>query len=102
MGYSKSREAGRTLDLLDTLCRQQNKSSNTWEYKGKKYFYDITRKDQPDGGVRGTVHECIGDEFAKQVGYFNIDGDGIIVKFPGWPTDLIAKPVTKKRSSYGW
>lgn len=93
MGYCTSNASGNTLDLLENLCRKQNKSGNKWDYKGKQYFFEIDRKDQPDGGIKGSVALCAGETIARDAGRFHIDGDGIILKFPGWPTDLIAKPL---------
>lgn len=101
MGYSTSNESGNTLDLLENLCRTQNKSGNKWNYKGKQYFFEIDRKDQPDGGIKGSVALCVGENSASDAGRFHIDGDGIILKFPGWPTDLIPKPV-KMVNPFRW
>ena len=104
MGYCTTREAGRTLDLLDAYCRKQDGSSNVWTYKGKKYFYDITRADQPDGGICGSVALCLPDNMCREVGRFKIDGEGNVVRFPGWPTKDLPKPTGRKpfNNRIGW
>jgi hypothetical protein len=101
MGYSASREAFRTLEALDVVCRKHSGMSNVWDYKGKRYMYEIDRKDQKDDGIKGDVSEFVGETSAKRLGKFHVDGDGIIVKFPGWPEDVLPKPKPHKFTRLG-
>lgn len=59
-------------------------TSNTWKHKGETYFYELGRE-QADGSITGTVHLCLPDNKARQVGSFKCCADGAIPRFHGTP-----------------
>lgn len=88
MGFSYRTDAGRVEKAWQEGCRAQTGSSNTFEDKGVRYFYELSRRDQPDGGICGTIWKSVpppvgkdGDYYSK-VGTFKIDGNGNIVRAP--------------------
>lgn len=86
MGFAYSNAAGRVIDAIDREIQAQNPNgcSNEWrDAKGARYFYEIARKDQPDGGLRGTIHKFEGEtSMARRVGRFQITGDGRMLGAP--------------------
>lgn len=89
MGYSTTSKAADTLDSLMNILQegQDRETSNTWTVKhqgfDRTYFYEVDRKDEPDGGIRGDVQEnTIGDN-CRYAGRFHITGEGVIRHFPG-------------------
>lgn len=89
MGYGYTTDAGRVLDRIDAQVRKEaeargEKPSNVYQdAKGNRYFYEVARKDQPDGGIRGSIHKFVGENLAKRVGGFHITGDGRVMNAPG-------------------
>lgn len=49
------------------------------------FFYEISRKEYPDGDIKGTVFKLIEENTYIKYGSFHIDGNGRIVKFAGSP-----------------
>jgi hypothetical protein len=89
MGWSSSQAASRTMDAIEQACRKQqaalgNPSSNVFFVGDRRYFYEVTRRDQPDGGICGSIQLCVGEGYARQVGTFRIDGQGRIVRGPAF------------------
>jgi len=89
MGWSCSRAADRTIDAIETACsrsRLENKGdavSNVFYTNGKRYFYEISRRDQPDGGIAGAIFLSPPDvDWCRKVGTFRIDGAGRVVRGP--------------------
>lgn len=102
MGYCYSQAAGRVMDKWTEFCVKSTGSSNTWiDEKGNKYFFEITRKDQPDYGICGTIHKMIpgtekGDSYmAKPCGSFRINGDGTIARAPKILKQFAKKPLAR-------
>lgn len=58
---------------------------NVLAIRGKQFFWEETRKDQPDWGIRGDVSLMLSDDMARRVGRFRIDGSGRVVRWPGLP-----------------
>lgn len=89
MGFGYTNDAGRVLDAIDAQVRKESdargeRSSNVYQdARGNRYFYEVARKDQPDGGIRGTVHKMVGESQAIRVGYFQVTGDGRLLRAPG-------------------
>ena len=85
MGYSCSTKANMVLDsllvLLQSSCPEIN-SSNTWEKKSIKYFYEIG-KENIDGAITGKVQRFVGDNLCKVAGSFRIESNGKITRFTG-------------------
>lgn len=90
MGWSYTAVAGRTLERIENACRASRKgsgetSSNVYFIGGKCYFYEVTRCDQTDGGIVGTINLSWDNEqgsWAREVGTFRIDGKGKVVRGP--------------------
>jgi hypothetical protein len=68
-----------------TLPHDGGKTSNRFYVGDKQYFYEITGRDQPDNGIRGTIHLCwdeAGKQWARKVGSFRITGRGECIRGP--------------------
>ncbi len=57
MGYSYRQDARRTMNKIEAHIKAENAKigETSWSIKGKKYFFETTRRDQSDGGIRGTI-----------------------------------------------
>lgn len=84
MGWSCSARAGRVLDRVVEFCKLYNKTSNTWTACGITYFFEESRRTHADGAITGTVYRNLNTGFCRKVGSFRIDGDGKIIRFPGF------------------
>ncbi len=85
MGYSCSTKANMVLDSLIILLQSSSpkiNSSNTWEKKGIKFFYEIG-KENIDGAITGIVQRFVGDNLCKVSGSFRIESNGKITRFIG-------------------
>jgi hypothetical protein len=75
------------------------KSSNVFFVNGKQYFYEVSSRDQKDDGISGTINLCWndadGNEFARQVSTFHIDGHGNMVRGPKIFIDAAKQPAIK-------
>jgi len=80
------------MDAIEAACAQSRKengemkTSNFFYANGKRYFYEISRRDQPDGGIAGTINliwtDAEGKDWCRKVGTFRIDGKGRVVRGP--------------------
>ncbi len=91
MGFGYRVDAGKTEEAWSAICAKQNGSSNTYEVDGVVYFYEVDRKDQPDGGLRGAVWQIMPDGLARSKGRFSIAGDGSVVRWPVGMKRLVAE-----------
>ncbi|KKK64224.1 hypothetical protein LCGC14_2986380 [marine sediment metagenome] len=85
MGYSCSTKANMVLDSLIVLLQSsssENNSSNTWEKRGIKYFYEIG-KENIDGAITGKVNKFVEENQCKVVRSFRIESNGKITRFIG-------------------
>jgi hypothetical protein len=87
MGWSYTCKAGRTLDAIEEACslsRRPHKVavSNAFFANGKRYHYEVSRRDMPDGGIAGAVFLSLSETTCRQVGRFRIDGRGYVVRGP--------------------
>lgn len=90
MGFSYTYDAGRTMGGIEESCKatrpEGEHSSNVFFANGRRYFYEITRRDQKDGGIIGEIHltwtDEDGKEWCREVGTFKIDGKGRVVRGP--------------------
>jgi hypothetical protein len=84
MGFSYTAAAGRMMGGIEAVCAatrpQSETAANVFFGNGKRYFYEIVRKDQKDRGIVGDVFLTWEDEqgggWARKVGTFKIDGRG--------------------------
>jgi hypothetical protein len=93
VGWSCTARAHEALEKIRAACKQTQKddpSSNAFHIGGKRYFYEVTRRDQPDGGVSGTLWLCVGEHHAWKVGTFRIDGQGEVVRGPKLFRDAVS------------
>jgi hypothetical protein len=90
MGFSYTQAAGRTMEAIEAACKRARQPGETstnefWEGRAR-YFFEIDRQDQPDGGIRGEVHltwdNAKGTGWARLVSTFAIDGRGRVVRGP--------------------
>ena len=81
MGYCYTHKAGRVLERF-AAEHCTDGSSNVYSHRGGRYFFEVTRRDQPDGGIRGTIHRFVGNSRARKVGTFAIDGQGKVLRGP--------------------
>jgi hypothetical protein len=82
MGYSCTAVAAMVQDeMVNFLQSGDNKTSNTWVIRGRKYFYERGRENG-DGRITGTVWESVGN-MARKRGNYCITADGEV---KSWPT----------------
>ena len=94
MGFGYRKAASDAYDRMMAVLRegQDEPMTNTWTgLNGRRYFTEMARKDQPDGGLRGEVLQFIGATSVKRAGYFNVAGDGTIKRWPGATKAQMAK-----------
>lgn len=89
MGWSCRTDAARTMQTIENACRRQqselgNPSSNVFISGEATYFYEISRRDQTDGGISGAIWQYVGETHARKSGSFRISGDGKLVRGPAF------------------
>lgn len=89
MGWSCTRKAAETLEAIETACAAtrppEMTTSNMFFTNGKQYFYEVSRRDQTDGGIAGIINLTWTEnwqDWCRQVGSFRIDGQGTVVRGP--------------------
>lgn len=81
MGWSCSKYASDTLEKIERNCILYTGSQNTWYWKGKKHFFEISRKEYEDGSICGSIYRFYDDMIhCKRVANFKIDGNGKLTK----------------------
>jgi hypothetical protein len=68
------------MDTLSAFCVRSTGMSNTFTYKGDKYFFEHSRREHADGAITGTLNKFVGENRCKTVGSLRIDGDGKITR----------------------
>jgi len=107
MGYSYTNTAGETLEFIaKTYKLDGDESSNTIKLNSGQWgFFEISRKDQSDGGISGSVQRGLTEEEKEywktrgvnvdtavfRAGSFKIAGSGKVVRFAGLPVKEINK-----------
>jgi len=81
MGWSCSVLAANTLNVIQKLCITQSGMQNMFEHKGKRYFFEVTRKEYICGKITGSVFGMDG----YKIGSFCILDSGVIKNFPYCP-----------------
>lgn len=80
MGFGFTQQAGDMMDRIDAYARKHY-NDNVWRYRGHDYFLEVARKDQEDGGIRGSVFRLDREgRSAVRVGRFWITGDGRLAR----------------------
>ena len=95
MGYSCSAKASEVEKAMIEILKENdgNNQSNTWDYKGCRYFIDIG-KEQHDGAITAPVMKMNGIPQGdgvfpcKRSGGIRIEPDGFITR---WPTTTKAE-----------
>jgi hypothetical protein len=104
MGFSYTAAAGRMMAGIEVACAatrpEEETATNVFFVNGKRYFHEIVRRDQKDGGIIGTINltwtDEDGQEWCRQTGTFRIDGRGRLVRGP-----TLFKQATPVKSSSG-
>lgn len=81
MGWSCAIEAARALDAFSEACIKSTGSQNTWEERGKRYFFE-TGREHEDGAITGTVFRIEADGRCYRSGSFRIEADGTVKRAP--------------------
>ena len=90
MGYSCRQSADKAHDVILRAVTDPAGSSNTWEFRGVRYFYE-TGREQRDGAITGTVWRFLADDsHVRRAGSVRIDPDGRLVRWPCIPADVRA------------
>lgn len=84
MGWSCSNFANFRLDAISKACIDQQNNQNTFISNGKKYFFEVSRREHHDGSVTGTVYRWIDNNRVKPSGSFKIKSNGEIERGPSW------------------
>ncbi len=94
MGWCCSQAAADTMDRIRAACKRSQQQagldiseggSNAFFLpNGSSYFFEITRRDQPDMGIRGTVCKDTAPGWCRRAGSFHIDGKGRVVRGPAF------------------
>ncbi len=88
MGYSCTAAAAYTEEAMievlhETSTSENQKSSNVWDYNGKRFFVERGRE-QRDGAVTGTVWRFLpGNTHCRKAGSVRIEPDGKITRWSG-------------------
>ena len=82
MGWSCNRDAGLTMDAWTAICIAQTNTQNTYEVDGRKYFWDISRREHADGAITGLAFVMVGENGCFDAGSFRIEGDGSVKRWP--------------------
>lgn len=85
MGWSMSKKAADTLEVIENACRASTGSSNAWkDGRDVECFFEMREKDagDEDSGVDGDICRTTAPGMARAVGKFAIDDEGKIVKAP--------------------
>lgn len=86
MGWSCTRAASLTLERIEEACKAtrpaDNTSSNTFFVDGREFFFEVTPKDQPGGGIIGEVYRVRSDNKCQLHHTFFIQGDGKLIEGP--------------------
>jgi len=110
MGYGYTQSAGKTLEYIsDAYHAKGDASSNTITLNGGLWgFYEVTTRDQADGGISGSVHRSltekekeywkarglkVSDTAVIKAGSFKISGSGKVVRFAGLPVKEINRAI---------
>ena len=93
MGWSCSRDAGNTMDLLTERCVKETGCQNTFlsaRDEKVKYFWERSNKEYSDGRITGSVWKMLDDGTCKKTGSFRINGDGSVARFTALHGYIIA------------
>lgn len=89
MGWSCRAEAGNTMDRWVAACRAQTGSQNAYEFKGRRYFWELSNTEHADGAISGEIYvitEVVDKDtfYSHQVGTFFIEPDGHVSRAPSF------------------
>lgn len=84
MGWSCNMAAGYALDRVKDACVSSTGSSNVWEERGQRYFFETSRTEHRDGAITGSVWRSVSETTCRRAGAFRIEGDGRISRGPAF------------------
>lgn len=90
MGWSCATAAAYSLDAMKDVCVAQTGTSNVYEEKGTKFFFEVSRREYADGAITGSIYKFLPDERCRKSGSFRIEGDGTFTRGPKIFRDAIA------------
>jgi len=82
MGFSCTKKADDVLQAWQDRCREETGMTNVYLAFGERYHFEVSRRDQPDGGIAGEVLLSVGEHTCRPVGAFRIDGEGVVQNGP--------------------
>jgi hypothetical protein len=88
MGWSSTKAAGDVIDRWSNKCLQQTNQQNVYILDGRRYFFEVIRKEHADGAITGEIWKYVNETHANQVGTFRIEGDGVVSRGPQILKDL--------------
>ena len=80
MGWSCATKAMNVLEALNRYNRSIDYSQNDWYYRGKHYFYEISRIEHGDGAITGSVYNL---DTGYKAGSLRIEPDGYVTRGAG-------------------
>ena len=81
MGYSCTKDASDMLGLIRHTFTYRFPSTGL-VIAGKRYFYEVSRREHADGHITGKLFQNIDENSARYVGDFCIGAAGKIHRFP--------------------
>lgn len=88
MGWSSTKAAGDVIDRWQRQCVKQTGQQNTYILDGHRYFFEVNRKEHPDGAITGEIWKYVNETHANKVGTFRIEGNGVVNRGPKILKDL--------------
>lgn len=97
MGWSCAAAASDSMDAISHAAfeedkRRGNPTSNSYEHKGRRYFWEVSRTEHEDGAITGIIHMCVREDntpdkygsYARRVGSFRIEPNGRASRGPAF------------------
>ena len=82
MGWSCASAAYATMERWVAQCRKQTNSSNVFEVKGVRHFFENPTDEHDDGAITGEVFMCLAEGKCRRVDTFRIEPDGSVTHAP--------------------
>lgn len=84
MGWSCRSEAGDTVDKWSAACMAQTGSSNAFESKGTRYFWELSRTEHHDGAITGSVYKMVSATQCRRASTLRIEPNGQVSRAPAF------------------
>ena len=100
MGWSCTKKAGEVLDAMARVCQASTGMTNTWDSKGKRYFWE-TGREHYDGHITGQIYREDEQGFVRPSGSFSIEANGRIERMPASLRRLVEREIKKSSKMIG-